>query len=539
MIRKIFFIVLSFFYLSSLYSKDFNYKIDPPFPEKESPFLLILNFASPFNGRPIIRFNPGRIEVLSKEFERVNVRNIQNSDIYFYEIAYNLRTDDIGPYQISDLSIKIDQGPEIVSSKSISINILKEIFLGQDFVLRAEVSKNSIYEGEFLDVDYYLYSRSNIISYDLLSYPKFNGFIKRFYHPNEVTNRVILNGRDYFRSLKYSVRLFPEESGEFFIDSLKLKLKVIDNSFGTQQLKDVIIESSKEKIIVSSLPLENRPASFNSLVHPHTFKLNILSHPPYKINQPINFEFIVEGEGALEKFSTPILYFDPNLDSLDESIILKGTQRGPYEKVFKYSYIPRAPIDILDKKLSFSYFDPVSKSYFQKELRIPSLKVEGVPFNNREENIQKISEKSSDDLKIDERKLMAPIFFEQKSFANFDYFFKIGQKVFISLIILVLLSFYFLRKKNFKKIFLKSLIFKIKRNGVDYSKLSQVVCAVFENGPCSLREKILESTLTNEAKQYFLQGLDNLQTEFSQRGKQGRRMTFVKRYFDELLSQIK
>ena len=71
------------------------------------------------------------------------------------------------------------------------------------------MSKTQAYIGEGIDVRYYLYSRAPVVQTEFKSFPKLNGFIKRYHKIADREEAVEYEGIVYRRSLKYSARVYP------------------------------------------------------------------------------------------------------------------------------------------------------------------------------------------------------------------------------------------------------------------------------------------------------------------------------------------
>ena len=110
------------------------------------------------------------------------------------------------------------------------------------------------------------------------------------------------------------------------IDPISLNITYSDRSsryqnrfgFGLQlgRTKKRSIRSKQIKLDIQPLPVEGMPKNFTGLVGKHNFQLKT-NKTKYLANEPIEFQLVVAGEGALEVFDAPALLNHPLVEEFE------------------------------------------------------------------------------------------------------------------------------------------------------------------------------------------------------------------------------
>ena len=128
-------------------------------------------------------------------------------------VVYNLKANKSGKYKIGSATAKING--KILKTKPFSIEVVKKKNLppgtaaaGEEFFVRVEPSTTIARIGQQITVDYKLYTKVNIESYDMGADPNYNGFfaqdIRRFSYRTMQEEINGENGKHIFRK-KYSI----------------------------------------------------------------------------------------------------------------------------------------------------------------------------------------------------------------------------------------------------------------------------------------------------------------------------------------------
>jgi len=212
------------------------------------------------------------------------------------------------------------------------------------------------------------------------SRPVFNGFYAQELEvdPSGSLVNETINGKQYTVATMKKVVLTPQKSGEITVPSLDMEMVIrvaekqkrrsmFDQFFGSFKNVKVEVKSNEEKINVSRLPTQGQPRDFIGAVG--EFKLNTtLDRTEVGVNEAINLTVNISGNGNLELISLPKIEFPNDFETYDPktkqdiSVTAAGTKG---KRTFEYVLIPRFAGEFKLKPVSFSYFDPKTKSYKQ------------------------------------------------------------------------------------------------------------------------------------------------------------------------------
>lgn len=148
---------------------------------------------------------------------------------------------------------------------------------GDDILLRASVSRSSVYKGEPLRVVFKLYQRVDIIGFESAKFPSFNGFwAQELTADNPQRGRETLNGKVYDTMVVKEYLLYPQQAGTLTIDPAEVTAVarvVVQGSRsmdpfgfgGGPEFYNVPrkVQSQKLNITVKALPA-GAPASFSA-----------------------------------------------------------------------------------------------------------------------------------------------------------------------------------------------------------------------------------------------------------------------------------
>lgn len=347
-------------------------------------FYLTFKVKMSGSGEPYISFTPVNAEVLNRKEQGVSISTVVINGKFTttreQSYVYELISDRTGTAYIKNIAVELNGKTEKL--KDLRINVLGEKRKLQDVFLEAQPSKNKIYVGEGINVNYYLYYKIPVIANDIKEFPKLNKFIKRFYKTNGNVETVQYKGEVYRRVLAYAARSYPEKPGIAVLDSMRISAQVADqrsfDPFGglSNSYRQKDISSPRVEIEVMPIPTEGMPSNFTGLVGNHEFQLTG-GKEKYLINEPIEFKLEVKGSGALENFQAPSLFNSDLIEEFDAKTDLAELAEGLGSKKFEFTYLARSEITIPEREVSFSVFDPDKKIFIEKKIRIPTIKVAG------------------------------------------------------------------------------------------------------------------------------------------------------------------
>ncbi|MGK5084458.1 BatD family protein [Bdellovibrionota bacterium FG-1] len=273
---------------------------------------------------------------------------------------------------------------------------VKRTSSGPSVKVRAEVSKDRVFKGEQVIVSYYLYRRVRVFNIQVEKFPVLSGFLREDLEMPVLgqridTERVILDGAPYERSLLMRYAAYPLQDGKLKIDSAALKYNYYGTSnsldeedpfmgffrqMNPQQGSD---RSEMLSIDVEALPEQGKPNSFTGGVGDFTISSAVDKYD-VKANEALTLTFKVEGRGNLAAVGEPKAKWPDQVELYDSKGVAKAGRQGVGEKVFEFVLIPRVAGQVILPPLEFSYFDPAKKSYVTRSTEPITIRVaEGSP----------------------------------------------------------------------------------------------------------------------------------------------------------------
>ncbi len=263
-----------------------------------------------------------------------------------------------------------------------------------DILLRAVASRTTVFKGEPLRVSFKLYQRVNIVGYEDVKFPSFNGFWAQELDADNVRRkRETFNGKVYETLVAREFLLYPQQTGTLTIDPAEITAvaqvvvqgrRNIDPFFGGgPDIYNVPRKVSSSKITVNVKPLPaGAPESFSGAVGRFEMSAKL---PPERLaaNSAATYAVKISGTGNLSFVQAPKLVLPTSFEQYNvkttESINTSAAGITGYRN-FEYPFIARADgtYDILP--LEFTYFDPQRMSYVT--LRSKPLTLEILPDAN-------------------------------------------------------------------------------------------------------------------------------------------------------------
>ncbi|WP_295915846.1 BatD family protein [uncultured Alistipes sp.] len=261
---------------------------------------------------------------------------------------------------------------EVAGDNSAQSRVAKD-----DILLRAIVSRTSVYKGEPLRVTFKLYERVPVVGYDEVKFPSFNGFwAQELNTDNARRQRETYNGKVYETLVAKEYLLYPQQAGTLTIEPAELTAvaQVIiqsrrnaDPFFGGGH--DFVnvprkVQSPQLNITVKPLPA-GAPASFSGAVGTFTMDAAL---PPERLaaNSAATYTVKISGTGNLTFVQAPKLTLPSSFEQYNvkttESINTSAAGISGYRQ-FEYPFIARAEGTYDIEPVEFSYFDPARMQY--------------------------------------------------------------------------------------------------------------------------------------------------------------------------------
>lgn len=259
-----------------------------------------------------------------------------------------------------------------------------------DILLRAEVSRTSVFKGEPLRVTFKLYERVNVVAYENIKFPSFNGFwAQELNMDNARRQRETLNGKVYETLVAKEYLLYPQQAGTLVIDPAELtavaqvvvpnRRRNADPFFGGGP--DVYnvprkVQSQRVNVTVKPLPA-GAPTSFSGAVGNFTMDA-MLPAERIAANSGATYTVKISGTGNLTFVQAPKLTLPASFEQYNvkttESITTSAAGISGYRQ-FEYPFIARAEGHYEVEPLEFSYFNPERMQYVVLKSKPLSLEI--------------------------------------------------------------------------------------------------------------------------------------------------------------------
>ena len=263
-------------------------------------------------------------------------------------------------------------GPDGGGQRDVQQQIGKD-----DILLRAVVSKSSVYKNEPLHVAFKLYTRVPYVNIVPESAPSFNGFWSQdLSAPGSARiGRESYNGKVYETRVLFDYLLYPQQVGTLSIDPVEMTVvaqvmvqsRHVDPFFGGgHEVFNVPrkVKSQRAAIEVRPLP-EGAPSSFSGAVG--SFRMDTdLPSDRFAANSGATCTVKISGTGNLTFVQAPKLALPASFEQYNVKTTesMKTTAAGTTGyRQFEYPFIARAEGEYEIAPVEFTYFDPAKKQY--------------------------------------------------------------------------------------------------------------------------------------------------------------------------------
>lgn len=351
---------------------------------------------------------------------KVNIGGkIRSLPSYLYVIS----ADKIGNFKIDPASIKVDGTTYRSNSLQVKVLSSKEMsnqqneqdiekqrnldaqalnFLKKNIILKVDVNKRNVYQGEQLIATYKLYINPQInpVNMQPKKLPVFEGFWAQDLNIEKLDwKKETLGASSYNTSIIKQVILFPQRSGKLLIDPYEFDFVVrlmVDNSsrkhtgniFDEELLNDnyqdfnYLAKSDPISINVNSLPLD-APNIFSGAVGNINMVANINKNQG-KTGEPLTLSLKLSGNGNFKLLEAPAIKFPPDFEIYEPKINdnTNLTTSGIFGSVnYEYIIIPKNPGEYKIDPIQFSYFDLTTNNYVSVQSQQFNLMIEKGNYN--------------------------------------------------------------------------------------------------------------------------------------------------------------
>lgn len=290
----------------------------------------------------------------------------------------------------------------------------------RDIYISASANRQSVFEGEQVQLTIQLYSIFNSVSLEEIKYPELKGgWVQDVEDAVDTRFRQeVVNGkRINVATLRKSI-LIPQRSGSLIFDAVTAKVLVQrvvktgnmwEDFFYGGQVKDERINLSSPKISFKVLPLpeDNKPLSFRNAVGKYTMQAE-LDKSEVEANDAISLKISIVGDGNLMLLDKPVIDFPSSFEVFDPQVSdkYKVTSTGVTgKKIFEILMVPRVGGSYSFGPVKFSFFDPKQKKYVELVSDTFHIQVKGVAATNQISSGNDVLMTGSDIRYIDDRPL--------------------------------------------------------------------------------------------------------------------------------------
>jgi hypothetical protein len=325
---------------------------------------------------------------------------------YSKTYSYFLAPKSQGKFTINQATIEIDD--QIYKTTPLNILVTAAVtkpkdgnnvdYLASENVhLIAEVSKTNPYLNEAITVIYKLYVSNDVSitrSWQEIDTPKFEDFWSQNIADKgkQQIYEGTFKGKPYRYVILRKAVLYPQKTGALIIEPLTLDIPidVPGNSrdiFGRRRMTRVnrTISAGKRTITVKPLPIEGKPDNFSGAVGDLNFNVST-NKSTLDANEALELKIRVGGTGNLKLFNLPSLNLPSSLEVYEPvrdnnvAVNIKGMNGFINDT---YTVIPQYKGSYPIRPITFSYFDPASKSYKTVSSDEIIIQVENGPIPNQ------------------------------------------------------------------------------------------------------------------------------------------------------------
>ncbi|MEL6811096.1 MAG: BatD family protein [Bacteroidota bacterium] len=354
------------------------------------------NFNPPdFNGFRVVG---GPNQAISNSF-------INGRRSYSKTYSYFLSPLSKGKFTIQQATIEING--EIYKTSPVAVEITSAVtkpkdendadYLASENVhLVAEISNTSPYLNEGILVTYKLYVSGEVSitsNWREIETPKYADFWSQ--NIDTRGNYKIYEGKFRGEDYRYVVLrrtvLYPQKSGELFIEPLTLDVPIDVKSnrrdlFGRPLMKRVnrTISAGKRTLNVKPLPQEGKPSNFTGAVGNFDFDVST-NKRQLDAEESLELKVRVSGNGNLKLFDLPKVVLPSSLEVFEptraDDIRTQGNGMSG-AMIENYTVVPQFKGNYPIRPISFSYFDPKEETYKTLTSEEMIIAVENGPVNS-------------------------------------------------------------------------------------------------------------------------------------------------------------
>lgn len=242
------------------------------------------------------------------------------------------------------------------------------------YFIEASLDTNEVYLGQQVILEYKLYSRVEINSFDVLKAPSFQGmYVQGLPQFQLQTGRETINGITYVTKILRRLALFPQQSGVVMIEPMIFQLGLVDRDpnarsfIFSSRLKPVRVSTESLQLTVNKLP-EPVPDDFCGAVGALAMSVN-WDKSRISTDDAVTMRLTLSGDGDPKQLIAPNIDFGPAIEVFPPNLISEDPSqtsgRSTITRTWDYVLVPSRP-GMYQLKFNLSYFDPDSARYVAK-----------------------------------------------------------------------------------------------------------------------------------------------------------------------------
>lgn len=332
------------------------------------------------------------------------IMNGVRSQTSTYTLTYAVIANTTGNVTIGSAKVKVDGKSYTTKATPIEVvasqqsdnatnnhgSSVQKQLAQDDILLRLNLSRSSVYNGEPVRATLMLYTRAEgIAGLENFKLPSFDGFWSQELQVSENNNsRVNINDKVYDAYVLKDYLLYPQKAGELSIEPTTLTAiaqVVVQNGrydpfFGRSA--DVYnvqrnLSTGVVKLTVKPLP-DGAPATFNGAVGEFTLSSEV-PQEDLEANSSATYVVKISGSGNINFLQEPTLTLPSSFELYDvrksEKINTTSSGISGY-KQFEYPFIVRSEGEYKIDGVEFTYFNPKTTQYITLRGKPMSLNIQ-------------------------------------------------------------------------------------------------------------------------------------------------------------------
>ncbi|MBR5138448.1 MAG: protein BatD [Alistipes sp.] len=276
------------------------------------------------------------------------------------------------PIEVVAQSAKRDEQAAAEQDTAVQNQIAQD-----DILLRLNLSRSTVYQGEPIRASLTLYTRASIAGFEDVKLPSFNGFWSQELPVDDYrATRQTVNGKVYDSQIIKEYLLYPQQTGTLSIEPADITAvaqvvmrtnRAFDPFFGGgSEVYNVPrkLTTGRVNVTVKELPA-GAPASFTGAVGQFSMDTQLPSQE-LKANSAASYTVKISGTGNLTFLQAPKLLLPSSFELYDvrsTEAIQSSTAGTSGYRQFEYPFIARAEGEYDIPAIEFSYFSPEKGAY--------------------------------------------------------------------------------------------------------------------------------------------------------------------------------